>query len=393
MVAMEDRYRLPGPRKREVLAEEMGKYSLLYALSEHGTAYGVQGTGRTLSGMDVTGIKEGIFRGAVKEGDEVEGEGMLSDYAAVYQPRAFYPPYVMGEIRAAIRRGQRPPSASPHYLPVSRVPPLPDGCGISFLYAREKTAFDRPDLPAHVRDVLTRDYPCLPVLFPPDMKARRGVVRFRARLLRLQRDTVRRLCGMGDEAYDIYAARGLVHFLEPQALEAVHPEVAPRGSLFVEMTLEGIKWWERACEVLERCIQEAVEATFPPCERGRREEAGCYLPQSGHHVCRFRSRLFAVVYDPVIAVMRAPGLLGVFIPADLSSADDGIQSSFGELVGKLASALEEELELLYPARVEVAYDNRLPWARRMEAMTGPSFHKLENEHPFLSPTLSWLRGW
>ncbi len=369
----------------------MGKYAMLYALAEHASAEVGKSRPRRFSGLDVLRVKEGLLKETLREGDELEGEGILSPYSAVYQPRAYYPAYVMGEVRSALRRGEEVPSTSPHYLPVSVLPELPDGHRIAFLYPPEKRSFERPDFPAHVRDVLTRDFHRIPLIIPPGLDVGWGMVKFRARLMRLSRDTMRRLAGLTEEAYMAYAARGLVHFLEPAEV-AAGPKVFLRGSLFAEVCLAEIRRWERACLSLETALREAVEYSFPACERGEREEAGCYLPQTGHHVFRFRNRLFAVVYAPVIAVMRAPSLLGVFLPADLSGSDPEVHSRFEGLVNRLLSLLESYLETPVSARVELAYDNRLAWARQREVLSGPRFQELEERYPFLAPTLQWLRG-
>lgn len=392
MLGMDERYRTPVGRRRDVLAEELGKFAICYALAEHASAEGGKFRPRRFSSLDVMRVKEGVLKGTLREGDEVEGEGILSPFSAVYQPRAYYPSYVMGEMRAALRRGEKAPSTSPHYLPVSLLPELPDGHRIAFLYPAEKRSFERPDFPAHVRDVLTRDFQRIPMLLPPGRDSMWGMVRFRARLMKLGAETMRRLTGMTEEAYEAYAGRGLVHFLDPVELTEAGQEVSLRGSLFAELSLAEVPSWERACQSLEASLREAVEWTFPPCARGEREEAGCYLPHTGHHVFWFRSRLFAVVYAPVIAVMRSPALLGIFLPADLSGSDQEAHSRFGGLVDRLVFLLESDLEAPVPARVELAYDNRLPWAREREALSGPRFQELEARYPFLAPTLRWLRG-
>ncbi|WP_287155441.1 hypothetical protein [Candidatus Solincola tengchongensis] len=388
---MEERYRTPARRERDPLAEEMGKYSICYALSEHSSAEGRDRRGRDHSGMEVQGIKEAIFGESLREGDTVEAEGMLSAYAVLYQPRAYYPAYVMGEMRAALRRGEPPPPTSPHYLPVCRLPRLPDGLGIGFLYPSGRRDFDRPDFPARLRDVLTRDFPRLPVLLPEGFDGGWGLVRLRARVLRLEKDTMSRLAGMGEDAYAAYAARGLVHFLEPLEVERV--ETLPmRGSLFVEMSLPQACSWERACGALDMVLREAVEEVFPPCERGEREEGTCYLPRGGHHLFRFRTRLFAMVYRPAIAVYRAPRFLGLFLPEDLGQEDEGVHELFRCLAEYVGDRMSEETGAGAACRVEVAYDNRLPWVRRRGALSGPDFRRLESRFPFLAPTLKWLRG-
>lgn len=382
---------MPRTRKRDVLAEEMGKFSLLYALSEHASAKEGKSRSRISSTLDIAAVKEGILKGNIREGDEVEVEGLVSPYAVVYQPRAYYPAYVTGEMRAALRRGEPPPQASPHYLPVSLLPDLPDGWRISFLYPAGKKEFDRPDFPAHVRDVLTRDYSRMPLLVPPDREEWRGKVRLRARLLRLSRGSMERLAGMSENTYQAYAARGLVHFLEPLEVEEEKAAFL-RGSLFAEVSFPADVAWEDIGPRMEEMICAAVAEIFPACGRGQREEGGYCLPRSGHHLFRFRSRLLALVYNPVIVVYRAPRLLGIYLPQDLEGRRDPGRFRFQELVTKIMETVTGGLRLPSPARVEMAYDNRLPWARERGALRGPDFLRLEEEHPFLGPTLSWLRG-
>lgn len=388
----ERRYRLPRRRDKRTLAEEMSKFSLCFALSEHRRAVGAAGRGRTVSGMDVAAIKAGILAERVRAGDEVEGEALASGFAAAFQPRAYYPSYLLGEMRAALRRGESPPAASPHYLPVSTLPPLPDGSRVTFLYGSDKTAFERPDFPAHVRDVFTRDYPRIPLLVPPQWEVARGRVRFRARLSRIDRDTAFSLSRIGENAYDAYSSRGLTYFLQPVELEASGATSSLRGSLFAELCLEEEPGWEGMTAELEQVVRGVVEEVFPPCPRGEREEPGCYLPHSGFHVTRFRRRLFALVYDPVIVVYRSPGLLGLYLPTELMEGYAEAAPLFAEFLLSLSSALRGGLGLAAPPRVDIAYDNRLSWARDGGALRGPYFAALEEEYPFLVPTLRWLRG-
>ncbi|MDD3718868.1 MAG: hypothetical protein PHP28_09425 [Actinomycetota bacterium] len=388
----EERYRLPRRREKRTLAEEISKFSMCYALSEHRRALDARGRSKTASGMDVASIKAGILGGAIRAGDEVEGEALASPFTAIYQPRAYYPPYLLGEMRAALRRGESPPSASPHYLPVSELPPLPDGWRIIFLYQGDKTAFDRPDFPAHVRDVFTRDYLRIPLLLPPEQDALQGRVRFRARLLRLDRESAFRLAGIGDNSYDSYSARGLTFFLKPLELEAADEGKGLRGSLFAELSLAREPAWENATQGLEHAVRAVVEEVFPPCERGEREEPGCYLPHSGFHVTRFRRRFFALVYDPVVVVFRAPDLLGLYLPSELIGGVEELAAPFERFVRLLSSSLEEGPGHTPPVRVEMAYDSRLSWAREGGVLRGPSFESLVGDYPFLGPTIEWLRG-
>jgi hypothetical protein len=382
-------YRLPRHRDRRTLADELAKFSLCFALSEHGRATGKKGGRKLLSGLDVAAIKAGILGETTKAGDEVEGEALASDFAAIYQPRAYYPAYFLGEMRAALRRGDEPPSASPHYLPVSTLPPLPDGSRIAFLFGVEKTAFDRADFPANVRDVLTRDYARIPMVLPPERRGLRGRIRFRARLLRLERDSVYRLAGIGERAYEAYSARGLTYFLQPIELEEGGPSPL-RGSLFAEMYCAEDPGWERVLGVLEETVCETVAELFPGQRRGERSEPGCHLPHSGFHVTRFRRRFLALVFDPVIVIYRAPRLFGIYMPSELGQEDENDRSGFDEAVVRIADGMREGLGLSSPLRVDIAYDNRTAWARERKALRGPVFDSLTQEHPFIKPTLEWL---
>lgn len=388
----EERYRVPLPRGERGMAEEMARFSLCLALSQREGVLGESASGRTHGGMDVASIKRGIFNGSVLPGDEVEGEAVAGPYAAVYRPRAYYPQYVLGEMRAALRRGEREPSASPHFLPVSRFPLFPDGRVVGFLFPRGKRAFDRPDFPAHVREVLTRDYQRIPVLAPAGAKLPAGGVRFRGRILQVGREAAHRLAGLGDRSYDAYAARGMASFLELAEAEPVGGDISLRGSLFAELSLSGERGWMEMVEGLEAAVREAVEEVFPPCEREEEPRADCVLPHGGYHRTRFRRRLFAVVYDPVIAVLRAPRHLGLYLPCDLLREEEAAEALFAAFLERLCGALVESSRLAEAVRVEVAYDNTLPWAREGGALRGPEFARLEEEHPFLVPTLRWLRG-
>ncbi len=374
------------------MAEEISRFSLCYVLGEREGLMGADREGGTHAHMDVGSLKAAIFSGAVSPGDVVEGEGFLGHYAAVYRPRAHYPQYVLGEMRAALRRGEDEPAASPHFLPVSRMPLFADGRRACFLYPLAKRAFDKPDFPAHVREVLTRDYQRIPMLLPPGMEPLAGKAFFRGRLLQVGREAAHRLAGLGDRSYDTYSARGMVSFLEADELQVLDVEASLRGSLFVEASLPVDVDWGRAVEALERETRGAVEMVFPPCERADEPRADCALPQGGYHLTRFRRRLFAMVYDPVIAVFRAPRLLGIYLPCDLPREEDAAEKLFAAFAIHLFGALEEALALPEPVRVDVAYDNTLSWTRERGAMKGPDFKRVEEEHPFLIPTLRWLRG-
>jgi hypothetical protein len=399
----EEFYRQPRRRVKRGLEEEIAKFSLCFALSEHQKAIGHGNVRQTLCGMDIAGIKAGILSERLRPGDVLEGEALACAYTAIYQPRAYYPAYFLGEMRAALRRGESAPQASPHYLPVSVLPTLPGGWRVIFLYPCDKAAFDRPDFPAGTRDVLTRDYLRLPMLVPPGISPLEGRIRFRAGLLQLNRASMDRLAGMGEKAYDAYSARGLTHFLRPleeekqpftplEAVGGAEAAASLRGSLFAEISLTEDIGWERMVEVLEGAAKGTVEELFPACTRGERQGLECYLPHSGFHAVRFRRRLFALVYDPVIVIFRAPGLLGLYLPSELIGRDGESADLFGRFVIRFAAALESGLNLSASPRVEIAYDNRLPWAREMGALRGPAFEEAEEKYPFLGPTLAWMRG-
>jgi hypothetical protein len=391
-IVEEESYRVPQHRKRRTLAEEISRFSLCFALSEHGEAPEMKGRSRALSGLGIGDIKTGILGETIRAGDEVEGEAIASGFACIYQPRAYYPPYLLGEMRAALRRGESPPAASPHYLPVSLPPRLPDGYSISFLYGTGKTAFDRPDFPSNVRDVLTREYMRMPLLVPPDREMLEGRVHFRARLFQLDRDSVFRLAGVGENSYQTYSTRGLTYFLRPIEIEESAGEVSLRGSVFTELSLIEEPGWERVTETLEKTARATVEEVFPACPRGERQEPGCYLPHSGFHVTRFRRRLFAMVFDPVIVIFRAPRLLGLYLPGEMMGGIEGAASLFEQFVLRFSSAIEKSLGLASPPAVEMAYDSRLPWARERGVLRGPEFDLLAEKYPFLTPTIGWLRG-
>lgn len=389
----EETYRVPGHRERKTLAEEIAKFALCYALSEHADADGGRGRrSRSHSDMDVPRLKTGILNDRVSPGDELEIEALACPYAAIYHPRAYYPAYVLGEMRAALRRGEEAPSASPHYLPVSVLPPLPDGWRITFLFKAEKRAYGKPDFPGNARDVLTREFMRFPLLVPPGCEEPRGRMRLKARIMQLRREPLRRLAGLGERAFETYSARGLTFFLLPEVLEA-RMEYAPlRGSLFCELRLPVERGFEDVTEAVESALREVVEEVFPECPRGERLDSGCYLPHTGFHVVRFRRKLMALVFDPLIAVLRAPGLLGVYLPCDLLSGLEESSALFRGSVVRLCERMKEMLSLPTVPGVEIAYDNRLPWADERGALRGEPFDGVEEEHPFLVPTLNWLRG-
>jgi len=387
----EETYRVPKVRERRGLAEEISKFALCFALSEHERAMSPKGGRRTLSGTDAAGIKAAILGERLRAGDEVEGEAVLSGFAAIYNPRAYYPSYFLGEMRAELRKGAEEPDVSAHYLPVSTLPPLPDGSRIAFMFPRAKQAFDRPDLPGNIRDVLTRDYPHIPLVAKAGQQVE-GSVRFRARLCRLSREAMAERAGVGERSYENYSARGLSYFLKP--LEIV-PTAEPhhlRGSLFTEMSFPGIPGWDRVLAILEETVCRTVQEIFEPRTRGERKEIPCYLPHSGHQVVRFRRRLLGLVYDPMVVLFRSPNLIGLYLPCDLLGDLEKTSSLFERFVLRLSEAIEGGLELESSLKVEIAYDNHLPWAKAGGALRGESFLILGAAYPLLERTLEWLRS-
>jgi hypothetical protein len=387
----EELYRQSRFRDKRGLAEEVAKFSLCFALSAHREAVEHRGNPKSISGVDVAGIKSGILKEDIRPGDEVEGEALACAYTAIYSPRAYYPSYFLGGMRAALRDGERAPAASAHYLPVSVMPPLPDGWGINFLYPTEKSAFDRPNFPAHTRDVLTRDFQRIPMLVPPGGNPPVGRVSFKARFLQSSREAMERLAGLGEKSYEAYSARGLTSFLEPIQVE-LKDRASMRGSLFAELSLARKLDWEQELGALEEAIRGTVKEVFPQCDRGERQGMECYLPHSGFHVYRFRKRLFALVFDPVFVVYRSPRLLGIFLPCDLAGEVEESEARFERFVVLLSEVLEKKLDLGGAPRVDIAYDNRLPWVGERGALKSSRFAEVERRYPFLKTTLAWLRG-
>jgi hypothetical protein len=378
-------------RNKRGFFEEMSKFSLCYALSEHQEAEGKRAKRKPVSGLDITSLKAGILNESIRAGQEVEGEAVACPFAAVYQPRPYYPSYLLGEIRSALRQGERSPATSPHYLPVSVLPPLPDGWRVTFLYPLDKEEFDRPDFPAHVRDVLTRDFTRLPLLIPPEMEEMQGKIAYRANLMQLSRTSLSRLAGLGERSYNAYSARGLTFFLQLLEIQLLREELSLRGSLFAELRLPQDGDWEKVMEVMEGVTCEATEAVFPECTRGERQDSGCYLPHSGYHIVQFRRRLLALVYEPVMAVFRAPRLIGLYFPQDVLGDLEQSSSLFEAFLLTFCGKLEEALGFSSHLKIEIAFDNRLPWARERGTLQGPFFQSMEEEYPFLKPTLDWLR--
>ncbi len=219
-----------------------------------------------------------------------------------------------------------------------------------------------------------------------------GKVRFRARLRQLSRESMVKLAGVGERPYESYSARGLTYFLEPLEIATAGDPHDLRGSLFAEMAIPGNPGWEAITPLLEDSVRDSVADTFPECARGEREELSCYLPHSGHQVVRFRRRLFGLVFDPVVVLFRSPNLLGLYLPCDLLRGLEEASSLFRRFVLRLSQVIEEHLELEEPLSVEIAYNNRLPWAAERGALRGRGFRMLAEDYVFLERTLEWLRG-
>ncbi len=367
---------------------ELGKFQLLFALSHHRDIVKRYRPGKKWKGVDVEVLKAAILREEISPGDQVEGMGVLNPYAAIYEPRAFYPKYVLGEIRAAMQRGEGSPLVSPHFLPASRLPRLPGGWRIAFLYPEATEALTRPALPADVREVLVRHYPILPALLPPGMEADFGRVTFRGWIFRLDHGHLEEALGMREEVYRAYSQRGIVYFL-------VLEELAPRGkgdlrgSLFLELSLPpesgkalvGDGFRDLFCSAVEECLGE---------ERGEREPSCGYLPLTGYQELRFRSRLTGVVDSPFYGIFRAPASLGLYLPCELvDGADEGM-----ELLSSLLAVMEREAgKAGVPQgwRLDFCSDASSTFWKEREPLRGPLFSRLEEEWPGAGPLLSWLR--
>lgn len=376
-------------RELERLRRELGKFQLLFALSHHREIASGQRSKRAWKGMDVEALKAGILREEISPGDRVEGRGILSPYAAIYQPRAFYPKYVLGEIKAAMQRGEGEPAVSPHFLPASRLPRLPDGWNIAFLYLDGEGALTRPALPADLREVLVRHYPVLLALLPPGSADVFGRVSFKGQIYRIDHEYLERPLGMREEAYRVYSNRGIVFFLSMEEVELLG-KAGLRGSLFLELSLppeagealSGDGFRDLFCSAVEECLGESEREREPSCG---------YLPLTGYQELRFRSRLTGVVDSPFYAVFRAPTSLGLYFPCELTG-----QVGEGEtLLSALLEAMEEKASgTVSPTRwsIDLCSDSSSPLRRERGVLRGPLFRRLEAEWPEVGPLISWLRG-
>ncbi len=134
----------------------------------------------------------------------------------MHHPRAYYPEMFLGDLRATTPKNGKAEGASclPHVLPVVRLPELPDGWEIRFLYPGSNGLFQYYEHPHRLMDVLTRDYLRIPVLLPPGGHPG-GMVRFRARLLEMRQEQLEDYVHLDPREAQAYAVRGLNLFLTP----------------------------------------------------------------------------------------------------------------------------------------------------------------------------------
>lgn len=386
-------------RAVEKAANELNKYAFFYSLKEHTRARGSEGgVAAPRSYPSLEGLKSAVKSGRLRPGETVDVEGFLSPFISMHRPRAYYPEMFLGDLRATApgesrEDGAEGASCLPHVLPVVRLPGLPDGWEIRFLYPASTGLFQHYEHPHRLMDVLTRDYLRIPVLLPPgDYPA--GMVRFRARLLEMRPVQLEEFVHLDARESDAYTMRGLTLFLEAsgEGWEA-EPDGAPCGSLFVETRIKPLSH-TRAEAVLEEALANVAEELFPATYRGDRKAGLDIDHETGHHFLRYRQRLFALIYRPFIAVYRAPHFLSLYLPTLL---DEAALADREEVFDRAFSLLEEEMvkhgvvvEGGLP--VDFVHDPRLPAWRDREALRNSLIERVVEERPYLSDTVHWLRG-
>jgi hypothetical protein len=371
------------------LGREIAKFSLCFAVyrqheRELESGGGVCGAVK----LTLAGLKDLLREEAPAAGIVVEMEGVLSPFSAVYTPRAFYPPYIQGEIRRAMQGCGDFPRVPLHFRPVNRLPASEEIGRLVFLYPPGRRDFERPDFPVDTRDVLTRDFLRFPLLLPPGWDPEPGRVRLRAKVVQVEREILEKCLPMGEKTYLAYLRRGLVHYLFPLDMERTAEPPPATGTLFAELSLEGGK---RPGAWLEEVLCPAVEAVFPGRDRGEKKEEGWCLPGAGFHVAGFRGRFASLVYEPAYFLFRAPSSLGVYLPWDLHRDLAEGESRLRSLVEEVIAGLGGEGKAAEP-RLRFTFDNTLTWARERGALGGDEFRALIRFHPPLAPVVSWLRG-
>ncbi len=368
---------------------ELAKYGYHWALAVGGRARprsvprgGVPGV------VSPAEVRAAYRRGDLGPGDLVEGSGILSPFASIYKPRAYYPEYLLSQMELGAINASEVPS-SPRIRPVAQLPPLASGTRVAFLYPEDKLALERNAFPGDLREALTRDYDQVPVVLPAGFQTWTGPCRWRTRLQRLTDSDALKLGGVAGPLYGTMEERGLTLFLsvedEKCSLEPVAPNgtrPAPfAGSLFLEARITGERADEHLRDALVVELPGAVEKVFG--NRGAGEDT------------QVMTRLLAVVQSPVIAIQRAPHLLSLFIPCDLAADVEDCTDRFELFAEALFEALRVNIEKhghTLDVEIDFAYDCRRPFFAQRRAMRTALLDEVVHRRPHLVPVRDWLTG-
>ncbi|MHB8780051.1 MAG: hypothetical protein ACYC55_01520 [Candidatus Geothermincolia bacterium] len=350
----------------------------------------VEGAGRTGSAAPFAGeaaaVKTAVRRGVLRAGRLVETTALVAPWLNLYRPRAYYPEYLLGQMRA-----ERTPADGvgpwPDILPVSRFPELPGGGQLLFAHPPGKRAFDRYGFPDSLRDSLTRDYEQLPLLLPPGRTLAAGIYDLRARLLRIGPNALSEASGLPLDTCQIYEVRGLnlVLALEEEgcSAELVAPAPSPLpGALWLEMRLDA------AAEAI--AVQRAAEAalTTAVAEVSGDAAAGACSET------RVFTRLWARVCGPVICCHRQPNLLSLFMPADLGAYAEA-ERFFEAVTASWERAFAAESAragIEATLSCDFSHDARLPFMRQRQVLRSKLANTAVLHHPQLEEARTWLAG-
>lgn len=405
-------------RMVEAAAHELNKYAYFYSMKEYARARGSDGSEAPPRGFpSLAELKGAVKSGRLRPGEVVEGEAFLSPYISLHHPRAHYPEMFLGDLRAsasALPAEEAEDTAPtegtgeeegayclPHVLPVVRLPGLPGGWDIHFLYPRSAGLFQRYEHPHRLMDVRIRDYLRIPVLLPSSDDHPTGWVRFRARLIEMRQGQLEEFVHLDRRESEAYSLRGLNLFLmvsgEGQGVEPLEPapsvSPAPRGSLFVETRVRPLPH-ARVESMLEEALTSMAEELFPGANRGEKRAGLDIDSHTGHHFLSFRHRLFALIYRPIIAVYRSPHFLSLYLPTTLEPAglkekEEIFERAFAWMEGKMidhGAAVEGGLP------VDFTHDPCLPAWRAREILRNGLIDRVMEERPYLARTILWLRG-
>ena len=367
---------------------ELGKYGYHWALASRGPA---RVRARPRSGVQRVAVpaevKASYRRGDLKPGDLVEGTALLSPFVSIYKPRAYYPEYLLGQMKLEPARPGEGIPASPRIRPAVKLPPLPEGTGLAFLYPPGKGALERLAFPGDLREALTRDYEQVPLVLPPESEAWTGPCEFRARLQRLSASDALKLGGVAGPLYGTLEERGLTLFLSAQdngcSVERLSTEGhAPfAGSLYLEARVTGERADAHLRDALAEELPAAVEKHFGGVEAAQRTQV--------------MSRLLALVQPPVIVIQRAPHLLSLFMPCDLADDLPGCASDFEGFAKALFAGLRRNIEGHghdLDVVIDFAYDCRRPFFAERRAMRTDLVDEVLRRRPYLVPVRDWLTG-